>query len=702
MDMDTIVLKFEAIFTKMKSDLGNTIKKWEQLDKTTSDVSNTFNKMANNVDGAMNKMAKSIDSSGAKENLEQLKQQLNDLKRAYKSNLDYVNQQGGWAMGKHKFVYDTRGMSGKELDMARKEATIPRLTKQQVEDQKAQIDILKAKIKELEPPIDKIGQKKLIKKENVGKDVLDKLGDSAQKASKKTDSLSRSAKKVKVSFSGIGKVTKNIKNVFGNFTNSLKKNMDNNFRQVKKLALGLIGVRTAMALLTRGVNAYLSFDSQLQESIDNSWNMLGALLAPAIELVAQAFALATNYIAQFVSALSGIDLVARANAKALETQAKANEEANKAQRGLLGMDEITNLPTDTAGASAKQIQTIDVKPIKWLTKLLDALKKHDWHKAGEIIADSINKGLKKIDWETVREKAEQTGKNVASFLNGAFEVNWRLIGTSFANGLNTLVDTLHGFFTTLEWGRLGAGIANTINGFFNDFDFTKAGETVTAGIIGVIDTASAFIVNLDSEKIVNSVIDFIESIDWIKIGEKIIELLVHGIRLAVTTKDTLWDRIVKDIKAQIDPKIDWLGEKIGGKLGNGIANSLKWALQKAFNGFKIEIPIGNNYKVGTSIFPKFLPLATGTNEIESEGLYHLHEGEAVVPKRYNPTTGGYDDGRDNKQIIDLLVSLNSTMMDYAERPININMSSKRVAEAIYDDTQQITKNKNTSSVVVRS
>ena len=31
MDMDTIVLKFEAVFNKMKTDLGNTIEKYEKV-----------------------------------------------------------------------------------------------------------------------------------------------------------------------------------------------------------------------------------------------------------------------------------------------------------------------------------------------------------------------------------------------------------------------------------------------------------------------------------------------------------------------------------------------------------------------------------------------------------------------------------------------------------------------------------------------
>ena len=104
-------------------------------------------------------------------------------------------------------------------------------------------------------------------------------------------------------------------------------------------------------------------------------------------------------------------------------------------------------------------------------------------------------------------------------------------------------------------------------------------------------------------------------------------------------------------------------------------------------------------KLSTFSFPR---LATGTNDIEYEGLYHLHEGEAVVPKKYNPATGGYDNGADNKQIIDLLISLNASMLEYADRPVNINIDGKQVAEVTYDPLQEIDKNRNVSQVMTRS
>ena len=37
--------------------------------------------------------------------------------------------------------------------------------------------------------------------------------------------------------------------------------------------------------------------------------------------------------------------------------------------------------------------------------------------------------------------------------------------------------------------------------------------------------------------------------------------------------------------------------------------------------------------------------ATGTNYVPNDGLAYLHEGEAVIPKAYNPAAGGQSSAR---------------------------------------------------------
>ena len=63
-----------------------------------------------------------------------------------------------------------------------------------------------------------------------------------------------------------------------------------------------------------------------------------------------------------------------------------------------------------------------------------------------------------------------------------------------------------------------------------------------------------------------------------------------------------------------------------------VINGFIRAVNKAVGAIN-AIPGVKLSKLSTIDYPK---LATGTNKIEVEGLYHLHQGEAVVPKKYNP------------------------------------------------------------------
>ena len=703
MNMDTITLHLKSVTDKMKNNLKDAINTWQQYDNTTNKVANSFNKVANankNVDtGFTNSKAKA----------QQVKKELDLLIHTYNKHVDAYKQWGQLASTNNESLGNTRGMSAEEINKHFGES----ISKESIQAELDKINELKQTYKDLVNQIETpVKKPELVPKTENAEKNLKNVSNKANDADKNVKKLSNSMKSMGGISASIGSKGFDIlKHKFNGFSKDLGRNIKKNTLGLRKLALGLIGVRTVMSMLTKSVNAYLSFDSELQDSLTNSWNMLGALLAPAIELVANLFAMATNYVAQFVNALTGIDLVARANAKALNTQAKANEKANKAQRGLLSMDEITNLPTESGGAGgANQIATIDTKPIKWLEELLVALKKYKWHRAGEIIAESISKGLKKIDWDTIRQKAEETGTNIADFMNGVFEVEWGTVGASFANGLNTLVDFVYGFVNKIEWGRVGAGIATSINNFFNTFDFGKLAETINKTLLGVLDAVTAFIVNLDEEKIAKGIKEFVKTIKWLEIGEKIIKLLIEGLKSAVKINNILWDGLIEDVRKELNPKIEKLGENIGGDLGDNISGALKTALESGMSTIeRLFNPIGSRFKDiksivnGTaSFFGSAPPLATGTNEIEYEGLYHLHEGEAVVPKRYNPSVGGYDSGADNKQIIDLLVELNSNMLELANRPTELNINGRRFAEATYDDIQQIGRNRNQSTTMVRS
>lgn len=705
MNIDTITLKFQSVIGKMKNDISDTINKYSQLDNTLNKVSNTMNKIASN-----SSMGNSFEK--AKQQIKDMETELKSLTKEYDAHAKAFSMRpAGFKAGLYN--PDSNKLGG-NIDP---DKTIV-INQEKLNEEKARIDELQAKINELKSSIEQpVASKELIPRDLVPKtdegiQKIKSIGNEAKSTGNKFNSTKNKARQMSNSFASIGKNFKGIGSVFKNTGNVISKNMDKGLRSLKKFTLGLIGVRTVMSLLTKSVNAYLSFDTELQDSLNNSWNMLGSLLAPAIELVANLFATATNYIYRFVQALTGIDLVARANAKALESQAKATQKNAAAQRGLLAMDEITNLPTESGGgSSAPQITVKDIDTKGMFSELIEAFKKHDWHRAGEIIAEGINKGLKKIDWDTVREKAERMGRNIAVFWNGVFELDWRLLGSSIANAVNTGIDFAYGFIHNFEWGRLGVGMGDALSEYFSNFDYNKLADSINEFVLGIYDMIKGFIVHLDTEELANGVIDFIERIKWGDIIKGLVELIVLWLKLTFKYYYNSFSRIITDLSDFLKPKIKDFGKELGKKLAEAFSNAFKNKFNLLIDAINLMlIPVRGLItslgKIGgkkVSLSDVKIPhLATGTNNIEVEGLYHLHEGEAVVPKKYNPTTGGYDNGADNRQIIDLLISLNSSMLEYANRPIDINVSGKKIAEATYDDLQTINRNRNSSNVVTRS
>lgn len=722
MNLDTITLKFQSVVGKMKSDLSETISKYEKLD-------NSMNKVADSMDKITNKGSNIGNSfKGSKEQIAELEKELQDLTSTYKTYSKVWKEQ--------KSATSTKAFYNPTKDTSKFDPNaIVVITQEKLNEEKAKIDELQARITELK----NVAQEPINTPELVSKQLVPKTDDAQKNISdigKKADESGKKISRLASVMKSLGSISKSIgskgfdalKSKFDSFSKNLGKGVDGNVKHLKKLALGLIGVRTAMSVLTKSVNAYLSFDSELQESLTNSWNTLGALLAPAIELVARLFAIATTYVAQFVSALTGIDLVARANAKALETQAKANQKANQAQRGLLSMDEITNLPTESAVSPASQIKVDDtIKSFKLLDDLLAHLKGGKWHLVGEDIAKGINGLLSGIKWNEIKEKAYNLGYNFGDFLNGLFEVDWSQIGNTIAQSFNTFVKLLKGFVEKFSFIQLGKGVANMISNSFLNINWLDLANTINKGIQGIGDGISTFLRTFKWGDIGNAFGEFVANIDWGNILFQAIKVSILAFigfsEFLIGFFDSLVQNIIDDISKKIDDFFSgsredvtdfgkWL-EKVGIGFGDIIKsifvstiNSLIKKLNTFLTPFRAIIVAfgkvtGQDWNLDNIKLP-YVSLSVGTPNIETEGLYHLHEGEMVVPKRYNPNTDGYDNSMDNKQIIDLLISLNSSMLEYADRPIEINMNGRKVAEATYDDLQQIDRNRNNSTAVVRS
>ncbi|WP_133297974.1 phage tail protein [Paenibacillus paeoniae] len=125
--------------------------------------------------------------------------------------------------------------------------------------------------------------------------------------------------------------------------------------------------------------------------------------------------------------------------------------------------------------------------------------------------------------------------------------------------------------------------------------------------------------------------------------------------------DTLWSII----KFPLNLIIDGINALIGG-----------------LNKISFDIPDWVPGSLGGKTFgvniPKIPKLAVGTNYVADEGLAYLHEGEAVVPKKYNPAAGGAAPGQDNREVVSVLKLIHQAVK--AGSNVQVNLSRTAIGQ----------------------
>lgn len=152
------------------------------------------------------------------------------------------------------------------------------------------------------------------------------------------------------------------------------KGFDRNINKIKRLGLSLFAIRSSYALVSRASSAYLSQDTELAQKLQSVWVGLGTFLAPAIEGISNALLKALGYLNVFIKALTGVDYIARANAKSLKKQADAQKQL------ATGIDEVTNLQESAGGDKTSgliEIPELDDRIVKKLQDLALAIKENE-------------------------------------------------------------------------------------------------------------------------------------------------------------------------------------------------------------------------------------------------------------------------------------------------------------------------------------
>lgn len=233
---------------------------------------------------------------------------------------------------------------------------------------------------------------------------LKKLQSQGQNTGKETssafDKIKAKIKSAGSQIASLGSKFKNASSGSKNLGKSISSTFNNGIKSIKKFAMGLLSVRTAFSMVSKAMQSYLSYDTQLSDSIQNCWNVLGSLLAPILEFVVSLFSKAVSYVNAFVQALTGINLVARANKKAIDSQAKSTKKLSEAQSSLDEFHTI-NEDSNSGGSDNKAItvEPVDMSKLDFLFDWIDKAKqllatlfdpiKQAWENKGQAFIDSL-------------------------------------------------------------------------------------------------------------------------------------------------------------------------------------------------------------------------------------------------------------------------------------------------------------------------
>lgn len=128
----------------------------------------------------------------------------------------------------------------------------------------------------------------------------------------------------------------NLRNKIGSLQGDFKKTnketskgFDKGIKTLKRFALSLFSVGSIFAGVSKASSAYLSQNEELAKKLQSVWIGLGSFLEPAINAISNVMLKGLGYLNEFIKALTRVDYIAKANAKALEKQTKAQAKLNK-------------------------------------------------------------------------------------------------------------------------------------------------------------------------------------------------------------------------------------------------------------------------------------------------------------------------------------------------------------------------------------
>lgn len=398
---------------------------------------------------------------------------------------------------------------------------------------------------------------------------------------------------------------------------------------IKNIALAVLGVRSAWALVQKSISYVTSENKEMANTIKGMSTAMGAAFAPAIEAAVKGMAKLFNYFAAIWKALTGINIIAKANAKLAKDAADA--------RGPAKFDEVDVLQDSSGGAGTDNL----MKEIELNGRLKELTLgiKNLW----EQIKGITNDWFKTIDFGPIKDAFNGFLDSLKPLLQGLGDfvlwiyqnvvlpfVGWLIedAGPSIMNLLTAINDVLDPLFNEIIFPaleELWTLFLEPLVSAFGD-DLILVIDTIADGLEVVADWLDENHEWLEKIAFVIGIVMVAIKLVTSPIGNMI--LLIGLVVAAIAGIIRNWDKLVAAVRTGV--------EKIKGffrgllnvikSILNGIIFAFEWMINRVVDAFNFVLtPVRGISKI-TSAF-------TGAESLQKIGYVNLPRlaRGAVIP-----------------------------------------------------------------------
>jgi hypothetical protein len=236
--------------------------------------------------------------------------------------------------------------------------------------------------------------------------------------------------------------------------------------------------------------------------------------------------------------------------------------------------------------------------------------------------------------------------DITEFINGVIEnTNWKDVGRTIAQGLNTAILFVSTFWNEIHWDQLGVAAGDVINSFFLNWDEEEAARMVKGKLQAVLDFANSLLTTADFKMIGEKIGKFLSELQLTDYIDDIALLIKNLIQAAFIAFAEIAEEAPIEaalITAYGLMKFGGLSV-IGGNMATGVMTGFIPKLLTIMNADLGTVALSGSLLsragyVGLAIGGAILAAIGGIIKIVKPSAAELHE-KRMAKTWYDPSTG---------------------------------------------------------------